>query len=83
MVVPDILANSGGVIVSCLEWVQNLNRTHWPESQVNEELERKMALAFKGMYEKTQKLGVSMRNGALALAIQRVADAIRTLGMWP
>ena len=81
--VPDILANSGGVIVSYLEWVQNLNRTHWPEAQVNQELERKMTAAFDTTYEKSKSLNVSMRDAAMAVAVGRVAQAIETLGIWP
>lgn len=83
LLIPDILANSGGVIVSYLEWVQNLNRTHWTEATVNEELERKMVSAFKNSYEKSERLNVSMRDGAYALAVERVGRAIQTLGIWP
>ncbi|MGP8125166.1 MAG: Glu/Leu/Phe/Val family dehydrogenase [Nitrososphaerales archaeon] len=81
--VPDILANSGGVIVSYLEWVQNLNRLSWPESEVNSKLETKITGAFRGVHEMATKNGASMRTGALMVGVGRVADAIRTLGVFP
>ncbi len=81
--VPDILANSGGVIVSYLEWVQNLVRTSWSESEVNTKLEGKITGAFKEVYNTSQKHSTSMRTAALMVGVGRVADAIRTLGIFP
>ncbi len=81
--VPDILANSGGVIVSYLEWVQNLDRISWPESEVNTKLEDKITGAFKEVYKTSQKHSTSMRTAALMVGVGRVADAIRTLGIFP
>ncbi len=82
-VVPDILANSGGVIVSYLEWVQNLDRIRWSEDEVNSRLEEKITKAFREVHETSQKEGTSMRTAALVVGVGRVADAIKTLGLWP
>lgn len=81
--VPDILANSGGVIVSYLEWVQNLGRISWPESEVNAKLETKITGAFREVHKTSQKHSTSMRTAALMVGVGRVADAIRTLGIFP
>jgi glutamate dehydrogenase (NAD(P)+) len=81
--VPDILANSGGVMVSYLEWVQDLERLRWTEEQVNSMLESKMKSAFEKVHEEASSRSVSMRTGALIVGVGRVADAVKTLGIWP
>lgn len=83
MTVPDVLANAGGVVVSYLEWVQNLNRQHWTRQEVESRLEEKMIKAFKDVYEFSKKKEIDMRSAALGLGVGRVADAIKTLGLWP
>ncbi len=78
-VVPDILANAGGVIVSYFEWVQNLQNFRWPLEQVRREEESRLVESFGKVYDLAQKKGVTMRTAAFMLAINRVGRA-RVLG---
>src|SRR5438067_864543 len=83
MVVPDVLANAGGVTVSYFEWVQDLQELFWDEDDVNRRLERVMTKAFADVLAAATKHNVEMRTGAYILAIDRVANAMRTRGIWP
>jgi len=83
MVLPDILANAGGVTVSYFEWVQDLQELFWEERDVNQRLEKIMVRSFHDVYKTAQKYRVSMRTGAYILAVDRVATATRIRGIWP
>ena len=83
LLVPDILANAGGVTVSYYEWVQDLYSYFWSESQVNEALEKTMRTAFENVYATAGQYKTDMRTGAYILAIGRVAEATRVRGIFP
>ncbi|HEY1653921.1 MAG TPA: Glu/Leu/Phe/Val dehydrogenase [Candidatus Tumulicola sp.] len=83
MVLPDILANAGGVTVSYFEWVQDLQANFWEEDEINERLKRIMTRAFREAHEQAQRHGVSMRTGAYCVAVERVAEATKLRGLYP
>jgi glutamate dehydrogenase (NAD(P)+) len=75
LVVPDILANAGGVTVSYFEWAQNIQRFRWDEERVNLELDKMMSRAYRSVRETADQHDVDLRTAAFVLAIRRVGRA--------
>src|SRR5687768_4369022 len=83
MVLPDILANAGGVTVSYFEWAQNIQGYYWAEDEVNVKLERVMKHSFRDVYELAGNHSVDLRTGAYMLAISRVVEVTKLRGIFP
>ncbi|MBI5583046.1 MAG: Glu/Leu/Phe/Val dehydrogenase [Deltaproteobacteria bacterium] len=82
-VIPDVLANAGGVTVSYFEWVQNVQKLFWTETDVNQRLQQVMVRAFHEVYAISLQEKVNLRTAAYMLAIDRVAEAKRVRGIFP
>jgi glutamate dehydrogenase (NAD(P)+) len=83
IVVPDILANAGGVVVSYFEWVQNIQSLMWDEQEINHLLEKIMIRAFNEVWDKMTEYKTSMRMGAYMVALQRCVNAKKIRGLFP
>jgi len=82
-IIPDILCNGGGVVVSYLEWVQDLQSFFWDEADINRHLERHVVNAFRRVMAEAERLKIDNRTAAQVLGIRRVAEALMIRGIYP
>lgn len=82
-VIPDILANSGGVVVSYFEWVQSIQSFFWDEDEVNSNLKRAMVNSFKSVWDLAKEEKTNFRSAAMMIAVKRVASALQQRGIFP
>ncbi|MBU7024378.1 MAG: glutamate dehydrogenase, partial [Theionarchaea archaeon] len=82
-VIPDILCNAGGVIVSHLEWVQALSGLQWEEKEINDRLEKRLVTVFDKVWKKAQEKKISLRTAAYVVAIERIAEVYDYRGVFP
>jgi glutamate dehydrogenase (NAD(P)+) len=82
-VIPDVMANAGGVVVSYFEWVQNMQHLRWDEDDVNGRLRKIMQRAYRDVKQKAEERDIPLRPAAYELGIERVLDAARTRGYLP